>query len=58
MAPGDTTVGFSPNMKKTPASPADNLSPLGGAVLVSDAAESTADDLNLVVLRDLAEAVL
>ena len=29
-----------------------NLSPLGDAVLVSDAAETAADDRNLVVLRD------
>ena len=39
-------------MKRTSASPADNLSPLGGAVLVSDAEETAADDRNLVVLRD------
>src|SRR6266478_5573382 len=39
-------------MKRTSASPADNLSPLGGAVLVSDVAETAADDRNLVVLRD------
>ena len=39
-------------MKRTSASPADNLSPLGGAVLVSDAPETAADDRNLVVLRD------
>ena len=39
-------------MKRTSASPADNLSPLGDAVLVSDAAETAADDRNLVVLRD------
>jgi integrase len=42
-------------MKRTFASPADNLSPLGGAVLVSDAAETAADELNLVVLRDPVE---
>jgi integrase/recombinase XerD len=39
-------------MKRTSASQADTLSPLGGAVLVSDAAETAADDRNLVVLRD------
>ena len=39
-------------MKRTSASPADNLSPLGDAVLVSDVAETAADDRNLVVLRD------
>src|SRR6266851_1679863 len=39
-------------MKRTSASPADNLSPLGAAVLVSDAAETAADERNLVVLRD------
>ena len=39
-------------MKRTSASPADNLSPLGGAVLVSDAAETAPDDRNLLVLRD------
>ena len=39
-------------MKRIPASPVDNLSPLGDAVLVSDAAETAADDRNLVVLRD------
>ena len=39
-------------MKRTSASPADTLSPLGCAVLVSDAAETAADDRNLVVLRD------
>jgi hypothetical protein len=39
-------------MKKTSASPADTLSPLGDAVLVSDAAETAADERNLVVLRD------
>jgi hypothetical protein len=39
-------------MKRTAASPAHNLSPLGGAVLVSDATETAADDRNLVVLRD------
>ena len=39
-------------MKRTSASPADNLSPLGDAVLVSDAAETATDDRNLVVLRD------
>src|ERR1700730_16373236 len=40
------------NMKKTSASPADTLSLLKDAVLVSDAAETTANDRNLVVLRD------
>jgi len=39
-------------MKRTPASQADTLSPLGGAVLVSDVAETAADGRNLVVLRD------
>ena len=39
-------------MKRTPASPADNLSPLGDAVLVSDAAETATAERNLVVLRD------
>ena len=39
-------------MKRTSALPADNLSPLGDAVLVSDAAETAADERNLVVLRD------
>ena len=39
-------------MKKTSASPADNLSPLGGAVLVTDAAETATAERNLVVLRD------
>jgi hypothetical protein len=39
-------------MKRTSALPADNLSPLGDAVLVGDAAESAANDRNLVVLRD------
>ena len=39
-------------MKRTSASPADNLSPLGDAVLVSDTAVTAADDRNLVVLRD------
>ena len=38
-------------MKRTSASPPDNLSPLGDAVLVSDAAETAANDRNLVVLR-------
>jgi hypothetical protein len=40
------------NMKRTSASPVDNLSPLGAAVLVSDAAETVANERNLVVLRD------
>jgi hypothetical protein len=39
-------------MKRTSASPADNLSPLGDAVLMSDADETAADDRSLVVLRD------
>jgi hypothetical protein len=39
-------------MKRTSASPADNLSPLGRAVLVSDAVETAADERDLVVLRD------
>ena len=39
-------------MKRTPGSPADNLSPLGDAVLVSDAPETATDERNLVVLRD------
>ena len=39
-------------MKRTSASPVDNLSPLGDAVLVSDAAETATDERNLVVLRD------
>jgi hypothetical protein len=43
------------NMKRTPASPADNLSPLGDAVLVSDAAETAADDRTLVVLTTPAD---
>jgi site-specific recombinase XerD len=38
-------------MKRTSASSTGNLSPLGGAVLVSDAAETAAKDRNLVVLR-------
>src|SRR3984893_3061832 len=39
-------------MKRTSASPVDNLSPLGDAVLVSGAAETAADERNLVVLRN------
>ena len=39
-------------MKRTSASPADNLSPLGDAVLVSDATETATDERDLVVLRD------
>jgi hypothetical protein len=39
-------------MKRTSASPANTLSPLGDAVLVSDVAETAADDRNLVVLRN------
>jgi len=42
------------NMKRTSALPADNLSPLGAAVLVSDAAETATDERNLVVLRGVA----
>ena len=39
-------------MKRTSASPTDNLSPVGDAVVVSDTAETAADDRNVVVLRD------
>jgi hypothetical protein len=42
-------------MKKASASPADNLSPLGGAVPNGDPAESAADGRDLVVLSTPAE---
>src|SRR5713101_3929097 len=42
-------------MKRTSASPTDTLSPLGDAVLVSDAAETAADDRHLVVLSTPAD---
>jgi site-specific recombinase XerD len=45
-------------MKQTPESPADNLSPSGGAVPDGDPAESSADDRGLVVLSTPADEPL
>src|SRR5215469_8721019 len=42
-------------MKRTPASPADTLSPRGGAVRPHDPAETAADDRGLVILSTPAE---